>query len=276
MALTPRDIRARKNSSEKLVMVTAYDASTARIVDQAGVDMILVGDSVGTNILGLTSETEVTLDDVVHHARAVSRSTLHALLIGDLPFMTYRVSNEQALTASGRLVQDGRVHAVKLEGGAEVCERVQAIVGAGIPVMGHIGLTPQSVNELGGYLAQGKDLKGARRILDDAVALQSAGVFAIVLEAVPYRLAAMVTERLEVPTVGIGAGPVCDGQVQVINDIAGWNTDFLPKHAKRFADVAGELRKAAIDYVGEVRGGQFPTEEHSFRIKDAVIKELNE
>ena len=276
MALTLRDIRARKNSSEKLVMVTAYDAPTARIVDQAGVDMILVGDSVGTNVLGLTSETEVTLDDVVHHARAVSRSILHALLIGDLPFMTYRASNEQALTASGRLVQDGRVHAVKLEGGAEISGRVQAIVAAGIPVMGHIGLTPQSVNKLGGYLAQGKDLKGARRVLDDALALQAAGVFAIVLEAIPYRLAAMVTERVEVPTIGIGAGAVCDGQVQVINDIAGWNTDFLPKHAKRFADVAGELRKAVIDYVSEVRGGQFPTEEHSFRIKDAVIKELNE
>jgi 3-methyl-2-oxobutanoate hydroxymethyltransferase len=189
--------------------------------------------------------------------------------------MTYRVSMEQALATSARMIQDGHMHAVKLEGGAELAGRVESIIAAGIPVMGHIGLTPQSVNELGGYRAQGKDSKGARSIVDGAMALEVAGAFAIVLEAVPHRLADLITERVGVPTIGIGAGPGCDGQVQVINDIAGWNPDFLPKHSKRFGDVAGELRKAVTGYVGEVRDGTFPTERHSFRIKDEVIEELN-
>ncbi len=276
MSVTTRDIRARKNSGEKLVMVTAYDAPTACIVDEAGVDMILVGDSVGTNVLGLDSETHVTLDDMVHHARAVARSAANALLVGDLPFMTYRISTEQALATSARMIQDGHMHAVKLEGGVEMAGRVEAITGAGIPVMGHIGLTPQSVNELGGYRAQGKDSKGARSIVDGALALEGAGAFAIVLESVPYRLADLITERVGVPTIGIGAGPSCDGQVQVINDIAGWNPDFLPKHSKRFGNVEAELRKAVAGYVDEVREGSFPTERNSFRIKDEVIEELDD
>ena len=199
MRMTTRDVRAKKKSGEKLVMVTAYDASTARIVDQAGVDMILVGDSVGTNVLGLDSETRVTLDDVIHHARAVSRSAANALLVGDLPFMTFRVSTEQALAASARMIQEGRVQAVKLEGGVEVAAQVEAITTAGIPVMGHVGLTPQSVNELGGYRAQGRDSKGAKAVVDGALALESAGAFAIVLESIPHRLAGWITERISVP-----------------------------------------------------------------------------
>ncbi len=276
MPVTTRDIRAKKSSVEKLVMVTAYDAPTARIVDEAGVDVILVGDSVGTNVLGLDSEARVTMDDMVHHARAVARSAANALLVGDLPFMTYRVSTEQALATSARMIQDGHMHAVKLEGGAEMAGRVKAITSAGIPVMGHVGLTPQSANELGGYRAQGKDSKGARSIVDGAVALENAGAFAIVLESVPYRLAELITNRVGVPTIGIGAGPGCDGQVQVINDIAGWNPDFLPKHSRRFGNVDAELRKAVRGYVEEVRKGTFPTERHSFRIKDGVIEELND
>jgi 3-methyl-2-oxobutanoate hydroxymethyltransferase len=276
MPVTTRDIRAKKSSVEKLVMVTAYDAPTARIVDEAGVDVILVGDSVGTNVLGLDSEARVTMDDMVHHARAVARSAANALLVGDLPFMTYRVSTEQALATSARMIQDGHMHAVKLEGGAEMAGRVKAITSAGIPVMGHVGLTPQSANELGGYRAQGKDSKGARSIVDGAVALENAGAFAIVLESVPYRLAELITNRVGVPTIGIGAGPGCDGQVQVINDIAGWNPDFLPKHSRRFGNVDAELRKAVTGYVEEVRKGTFPTERHSFRIKDGVIEELND
>ena len=276
MPVTTRDIRAKKSSVEKLVMVTAYDAPTARIVDEAGVDVILVGDSVGTNVLGLDSEARVTMDDMVHHARAVARSAANALLVGDLPFMTYRVSTEQALATSARMIQDGHMHAVKLEGGAEMAGRVKAITSAGIPVMGHVGLTPQSANELGGYRAQGKDSKGARSIVDGALALESAGAFAIVLESVPYRLAELITNRVGVPTIGIGAGPGCDGQVQVINDIAGWNPDFLPKHSRRFGNVDAELRKAVTGYVEEVRKGTFPTERHSFRIKDGVIEELND
>lgn len=276
MPVTTRDIRAKKSSVEKLVMVTAYDAPTARIVDEAGVDVILVGDSVGTNVLGLDSEARVTMDDMVHHARAVARSAANALLVGDLPFMTYRVSTEQALATSARMIQDGHMHAVKLEGGAEMAGRVKAITSAGIPVMGHVGLTPQSANELGGYRAQGKDSKGARSIVDGAVALENAGAFAIVLESVPYRLAELITNRVGVPTIGIGAGPGCDGQVQVINDIAGWTPDFLPKHSRRFGNVDAELRKAVTGYVEEVRKGTFPTERHSFRIKDGVIEELND
>ncbi len=276
MRVTTRDVRAKKKSGEKLVMVTAYDAPTARIVDEAGVDMILVGDSVGTNVLGLDSETRVTLDDVIHHARAVARSARNALLVGDLPFMTFRVSTEQALAASARMIQDGHVHAVKLEGGAEIAGRVEAITTAGIPVMGHVGLTPQSVNELGGYRAQGRDAKGARAVVDGALALESAGAFAIVLESIPHRLAGWITERMGVPTIGIGAGPYCDGQVQVIHDIAGWDPDFLPKHARRFGNVAEEFRKAVAGYVEEVREGSFPTERHSFRIKDSVMEELQE
>ena len=276
MPVTTPDIRAKKSSGEKLVMVTAYDAPTARIVDEAGVDVILVGDSVGTNVLGLDSEARVTMDDMVHHARAVARSAANALLVGDLPFMTYRVSTEQALATSARMIQDGHMHAVKLEGGAEMAGRVKAITSAGIPVMGHVGLTPQSANELGGYRAQGKDSKGARSIVDGAMALENAGAFAIVLESVPYRLAELITNRVGVPTIGIGAGPGCDGQVQVINDIAGWNPDFLPKHSRRFGNVDAELRKAVAGYVEEVRKGTFPTERHSFRIKDEVIEELND
>ena len=276
MRVTTRDVRAKKKSGDKLVMVTAYDAPTGRIVDEAGVDMILVGDSVGTNVLGLDSETRVTLDDVIHHARAVARSARNALVVGDLPFMTFRVSTEQALAASARMVQEGRVQAVKLEGGTEVAGRVEAITTAGIPVMGHVGLTPQSVNELGGYRAQGRDSKGARAVVDGALALESAGAFAIVLESIPHRLAGWITERIGVPTIGIGAGPYCDGQVQVIHDIAGWNPDFLPKHAKRFGNVAEEFRKAVTGYVEEVRGGSFPTERHSFRIPDSVMEELPE
>ena len=208
MRVTTRDVRAKKKSGDKLVMVTAYDAPTGRIVDEAGVDMILVGDSVGTNVLGLDSETRVTLDDVIHHAQAVARSAHNALLVGDLPFMTFRVSTEQALAASARMIQEGRVQAVKLEGGAEVAGRVEAITTAGIPVMGHVGLTPQSVNELGGYRAQGRDSKGARAVVDGALALESAGAFAIVLESIPHRLAGWITERIGVPTIGIGAGPL--------------------------------------------------------------------
>ena len=276
MRMTTRDVRAKKVSGEKLVMVTAYDAPTARIVDEAGVDMILVGDSVGTNVLGLDSETRVTLDDVIHHARAVARSAANPLLVGDLPFMTFRVSTEQALAASARMIREGRVQAVKLEGGADVAPQVEAITTAGIPVMGHVGLTPQSVNELGGYRAQGRDSKGARAVVSGALALESAGAFAIVLESIPHQLAGWITERISVPTIGIGAGPYCDGQVQVIHDIAGWNPDFLPRHAKRFGNVAEEFRRAVAGYVEEVRGGSFPNERHSFRISNSVMEELQD
>ena len=276
MPVTTSDIRARKGSDEKIVMVTAYDTPTARIVDAAGVEMILVGDSLGTNVLGLDSEARVTLDDMVHHARAVARGAQNPLLVGDLPFMSYKVSTDQALATSARMIQEGCMQAVKLEGGADLAATIRAITAAGIPVMGHIGLTPQSVNKLGGYRAQGRDLDGARSLVDAALALEGAGVFAIVLEAIPHRLAGFITRRVAVPTIGIGAGPDCDGQVQVIHDIAGWNTDFLPKHSKRFANVAGELSKAVTDYVDEVRAGSFPTERHSFRIKGEVMDNLEE
>lgn len=274
MPVTAADIQARKGADRKIVMLTAYDAPTARIVDEAGVDAILVGDSVGTNILGLDSEIRVTLDVVIHHARAVARGAKNALLIGDLPFMTYRLSIEQALQSSARMIQEGHMHAVKLEGGVDVADKVGAIVEAGIPVLGHIGLTPQSVNQLGGYRAQGRDLEGAKGLLEAASALAAAGAFAIVLEAIPHRLAALITERCGVPTIGIGAGPDCDGQIQVINDLLGWNPDFLPKHSKRYADVAGVIRGAIAGYSQEVRSGSFPTARHSFKIDEAIVKAL--
>ena len=274
VALKITDVKARKGAGEKLVMVTAYDCPSARLGEAAGVDMILVGDSVGTNVLGLESEIEVTMEVMLHHARAVARGARDTLLVGDMPFMSYRVSAEQALANAGRMIQEGRMHAVKLEGGEEVAGVVKSLTSAGIPVMGHVGLTPQAVNQLGGYRAQGRDLEGARRLLQGVRALEAAGAFAVVLEAIPHGLATLITGRSGIPTIGIGAGPECDGQVQVLHDIAGWNPDFLPKHSKRYADLAGALKDAVGAYAAEVRAGKFPTAAHSFKVPAEVLEKL--
>jgi 3-methyl-2-oxobutanoate hydroxymethyltransferase len=245
-------------------MLTAYDYPGARLVEEAGIDFILVGDSLGMVVLGYDSTVPVTLDDMIHHARAVVRGTTRALVVADMPFMTYQINAEQALRNAGRLLQETGAGAVKLEGGAAVAETVRRIVEAGIPVMGHLGLTPQSVHQLGGYHVQGKSPEAEARLMDDALALEAAGAFALVLEAVPAGLAKRVTERLRIPTVGIGAGPWCDGQVQVFHDLLGFNDEFLPKHARRYTSVAEAIRIATRAYADDVRARAFPTADESF------------
>ena len=238
MRTTINQIKDMKQNGEKIVMLTAYDYSTAKLVDQVGVPLILVGDSLGMVVLGYESTIPVTMEEMLHHTKAVVRGTEQALVIGDMPFMTYHVSVEDALRNAARFIQEGGCQAVKLEGGVTVAEKVKRIVECGIPVMGHIGLTPQSINQFGGHRAQGKTPEAAVKILEDARALEQAGVFSIVLETVPAPLAGLITEKVSVPTIGIGAGPQCDGQVQVINDLLGSFTDFVPRHAKQYAKLA--------------------------------------
>ena len=263
--VTTLDIRKRKAQGEKLVMCTAYDATFAAILDRSGIDMLLVGDSLGMVMQGHDSTIPVTLEHVIYHTAAVSRGAKRAHIIGDMPFMSYRISEEQALTAATRLMQEGGAHAVKLEGGQEVAPTVRRLVGAGIPVMGHVGLTPQSVHAMGGFKVQGRDNESAERILQDALALQEAGAYAIVLEAIPCELAGQITARLDIPTIGIGAGVGCDGQVLVCYDMLGMNPDFQPKFLKQYAALHDTIVEAAETFAKEVRAGEFPGPEHSFK-----------
>lgn len=263
MRLTIERIQQMKQAGQKIAMLTAYDYPTAKLLDQSGVPMLLVGDSLGNVVLGYDSTLPVTMEDMLHHIKAVVRGTKNALVVGDMPFMSYQTSTPDALRNAGRLLQEGGCQAVKLEGGERVAETVQRIVEAGIPVMGHLGLTPQSVNQFSGYRVQGKTPRAAIQLLHDAKALVEAGVFAIVLEAVPAMVAKRITETLLVPTIGIGAGPYCDGQVQVLYDILGLFEDFTPKHAKRYANLAEAIRGAVGSYVNEVTTGAFPTAKES-------------
>jgi 3-methyl-2-oxobutanoate hydroxymethyltransferase len=246
----------------------------AKLVDEAGMPIILVGDSLGMVVLGYESTIPVTMDEMIHHTKAVVRGTKHALIIGDMPFMTYHISIEDALRNAARFIQEGGAQAVKLEGGETVAEKVSRIVAAGIPVQGHIGLTPQSINQLGGYKVQGKTAEVAARLLNDARALESAGVFSIVLECVPAPLAKIITERVSVPTIGIGAGIHCDGQVQVINDLLGMYTDFVPKHAKQYAKLHESISISVSDYISEVKAGKFPTSKQSYEMDAAVLAQI--
>ena len=271
MRVTVREIQRMKEAGKRIPMLTAYDYTTAQTVDAAGIPLILVGDSLGMVVLGYPTTVPVTLDDMVHHTKAVVRGAQRALVIGDMPFLTY-TTPEQALQTAGRLLQEAGCQAVKLEGGAAIAPTVARLVAAGIPVMGHLGFTPQSVNVLG-YRVQGRSLDGARQLLADALALEAAGAFAIVLELVPAQLAQAVTDRLHVPTIGIGAGAGCDGQVQVIHDLLGLYTDFVPKHAKRYRALADEIRAAAGEYAAEVRAGTFPPAEHASTMDEAVLQE---
>ncbi len=259
MRHTIHTIAQYKARGERIAMLTAYDHATARLLDDAGIPLLLVGDSLGMVVLGYDSTLPVTLDDILHHTRAVVRGTRRALVVADLPFMTYQVSPEEALRNAGRLLAEGGCQAVKLEGGATMAPTVRRLVEAGIPVMGHLGLTPQSVNQLGGYRAQGKTAAAAQRLLDDALALQDAGAFALVLEVIPAEVAATITATLRIPTIGIGAGAGCDGQVQVINDILGLSSDYLPRHARAYASLATTIRQAAEAYRQDVESGSFPT-----------------
>jgi len=263
-----------KNRGEKIAMLTAYDYSTARIVDSAGIPLILVGDSLGMVLLGYENTLPVTMDIMIHHAKAVVRGTEQALVIGDLPFMSYHISVEDALRNAARFVQEAGTQAVKLEGGVTVAEKVRRIVECGIPVMGHIGLTPQSVNQLGGHRVQGKSLETARRLIEDAVALEQAGAFAVVLETVPALLAELITAKIKIPTIGIGAGPGCDGQVQVIHDMLGLFTDFVPKHARQYARLAEVMVSSISEYSLDVKNGRFPTEKNSSTMDASIIEKL--
>ncbi len=264
-----------KQRGEKITMLTAYDYTTAKLIDEAGLPLILVGDSLGMVLLGYDSTIPVTIEEMLHHTKAVTRGTQQALVVGDMPFMTY-YSKKTAMLNAARFIQEGGAQAVKLEGGVAMAKKVSAIVECGIPVMGHIGLTPQAVNQLGGYKVQGKTIEAARVLVADALALQQAGAFAVVLEMVPAGLAAQITRRLEIPTIGIGAGADCDGQVQVVNDILGSFTDFVPKHAKQYANLAAASREAIGAYRDEVSRGVFPTADHSTELDPAVLRALAE
>lgn len=268
------ELRVMKQRGDRIPMLTAYDYPTARLVEQAGVPIILVGDSLGMVVLGYDSTVPVTMEEIIHHTKAVVRGTERAIVVADMPFMSYQVSPEDALRNAGRLMKETGATAVKLEGGQEVAEAVRRITTAGIPVMGHLGLTPQSVNQLGGYRLQGKTPAAAVKLLHDAQALQAAGAFALVLETIPAKVAQCVTRQLDIPTIGIGAGPYCDGQVQVLHDFLGIFQDFVPRHAKQFARVGETIRDAVATYVSEVQGGSFPTSKESFGMKGGAPREL--
>jgi 3-methyl-2-oxobutanoate hydroxymethyltransferase len=274
MRININQIKEMKLKGEKIAMLTAYDYSTARIVDEAGIPLILVGDSLGMVMLGYDSTIPVTMEDMLHHTKAVVRGSQKALVVGDMPFMTYQINADQALRNAGRFLQEAGAQAVKLEGGVTVAEKVRRIVDCGIPVCGHIGLTPQSVNTFGGYKIQGKTPATAQKLLDDAVALEQAGAFAVVLETVPTALASLVTRQISIPTIGIGAGAGCDGQVQVINDLLGSFSDFVPKHAKQYAKISDIIKNAVTEYSNEVKSGAFPTEKNSFSMDEAILSNI--
>jgi 3-methyl-2-oxobutanoate hydroxymethyltransferase len=276
MRISINQIKEMKHRGEKITMLTAYDYPIAKVIDEVGIPMILVGDSLGMVVLGYESTIPVTIDEMLHHTKAVVRGTRKALVVGDMPFMTYHISVADAQRNAARFIQEAGAQAVKLEGGVTVADKVSAIVSCGIPVMGHLGLTPQSIHQLGGYKVQGRTEETAKRLLEDAKALEQAGTFAIVLETVPTPLATLITKRITIPTIGIGAGNGCDGQVQVVSDILGLFTDFVPKHAKQYARLANTIRAAVTEYDREVRAGSFPTDEQSFTMEESILEGLEE
>jgi 3-methyl-2-oxobutanoate hydroxymethyltransferase len=262
MSITIRDLRAFKERGERFIMLTAYDYPTASILDEAGVPVILVGDSLAQTVLGYETTLPITMEEMLHHTRAVARGAKNALIVGDMPFLSYQTSLEEGIRNAGRFLKEAGAHAVKLEG--PMIELAATLVERGIPVMGHIGLTPQSVHAMGGYRVQGKNEEDAHRLLDQAHALAKAGIFSLVLEGIPSALAAQITESLRVPTIGIGAGPACDAQVLVLTDLLGLGTGNYPKFAKRYADLRGVITVAVSTFQAEVASGQFPDEEHSY------------
>ena len=274
MKNTTTSIMQMKNSGHKISMLTAYDYTTARLLDEAGVNTILVGDSLGNVILGYEDTISVTVEDMIHHSAAVARGAKNALVVTDLPFMSYQTSVYDAVVNAGRLMKEGRAGAVKLEGGKEVCPQIKAIVSAGIPVVAHLGLTPQSINTFGGFKVQGKTEAAAKKLIEDAKAVEEAGAFLLVLECVPAKLAKLVTESINIPTIGIGAGAGCDGPVLVIYDMLGMFSDFKPKFVKHFANAGDMIREAVKTYIAEIDDGTFPAEEHCYKIDDEVIDKL--
>ena len=272
--VTVRDLAEMKRRGEKIPMLTAYDYTTAVLADAAAIPVLLVGDSLGMVVLGYDSTVPVTLPDIIHHTQAVARGSKNALIVADLPFMTYQIDPAQALGNAARLLQEGGAHTVKLEGGERVANTVRRIVECDIPVMGHIGVTPQSVNALGGYRVRGRSPEQARQLLRDALALEAAGAYAVVLELVPAPLARLISQRLTIPTIGIGAGAGCDGQVQVLHDMLGLFTDFVPRHAKQYANLGLAIKEAFSRYAQEVREGNFPTDQESFGMDAAMLAGL--
>ena len=272
--MTVLDFQKYKDEGRKFSFVTAYDYTTASIVNESDCEIILVGDSLGMIMLGYNTTVPVTVDDMIHHIRPVVKGAPDTFIIGDMPFGSYNVSKEQAIETANRITKETLCDCVKLEGGEEVCPQVAAMVAAGIPVMGHLGLTPQSINAFGGFKVQGKSEAAARKLISDAKALEAAGAFAIVLEAVPAKLAALVTKEVGVPTIGIGAGAGCDGQILVYQDMLGMFSDFCPKFVKRFANVGEAMRDGFASYINEVREGSFPSAEHTFKIDDEVLEKL--
>ncbi len=272
--ITVRDIKAMKRRGEKIVMLTAYDYSTARILDEAGIHILLVGDSLGMVVLGYESTIPVTMDEMLPHVKAVARGAKRAHVVADMPFMSYQTGPEEALRNAARFLKEGGAQSVKLEGGQEVAEIVHRLTLAGIPVMGHLGLTPQSIHQLGGYHVRGKTKEQAAKLIADAIALEEAGAYSIVLESVPAPLARVITQRLHIPTIGIGAGPWCDGQVQVIHDILGLYPDFVPRHAKQYLRLGDLIRQAVTSYAREVAEGTFPGSEHSHSMDEETLAEV--
>jgi 3-methyl-2-oxobutanoate hydroxymethyltransferase len=266
--VTIHTLRQMKERGEKIAMLTAYDATFARLLDESGADVLLVGDSLGMVVQGNDTTLPVTLEEMAYHCRAVVRGTTRAHVVGDMPFMTYQASVEQGMANAGRLIKEGGCHSVKLEGGAQHAELVRRLVGAGIPVMGHVGLTPQSYHQLGGFKVQGREAGGRERLIADALALEEAGVYAIVLEAIPSDIAREITERLTIPTIGIGAGVACDGQVLVSYDMLGMDETFKPRFVRRFATLGQTIKEAVGQYVNEVRGGSFPSDAESFAVNE--------
>lgn len=274
MKTTVATLKKKKLAGEKVTMLTAYDYSTAKLMDNAGIEMLLVGDSLGNVILGYENTLSVTMEDMIHHTSAVARGAENAMVVADMPFMSYQTSVYDAVVNAGRLIKEGHAHAVKLEGGKSVCPQIRAITEASIPVVAHIGLTPQSVNAFGGFKVQGKDAENAERLIEEAKAVQKAGAFAVVMECVPAKLAEYITSQVSITTIGIGAGAGCDGQVLVYQDMLGMFPDYKPKFVKKFADVGSIMTQAFSDYIKEVKDGTFPAEEHTFGISDDVMKKL--
>jgi len=272
--VTPVDVQAMKKQGKKITMLTAYDYPMALLEDRAGIDIILVGDSLAMTVLGHENTLPVTMDEMIHHTKAVARGAKHCLILGDMPFMSYNTSEREAIYNAGRFMKEAGADAVKLEGGVGVKEIVRAIVRGGIPVMGHIGLTPQTISMLGGFKVQGKDAQAAQKIIDDALSLQEAGAFSVLLEAVPAPIAKMVTERLTVPTIGIGAGVHCDGQVLVVHDMLGLFDRFTPKFAKKYVNLGEVILKAFDSYIDDVRKGGFPEDQHSFHIDEKELGKI--
>lgn len=274
MKNTVSTLLKQKQEGKKISMITCYDYSTAKLMEEVGINTILVGDSLGNTMLGYSDTIQVTMEDMIHHSAAVSRGIKDILLVCDMPFMSYQTSPYDAVVNAGRLMKEGHANMVKLEGGREVCPQIEAIVKASIPVCAHLGLTPQSINALGGYKVQGKTENDAQKLIDDAKAVQAAGASMLVLECVPAKLAKKITDMLDIPTIGIGAGNECDGQVLVFQDMLGMFTDYVPKFVKQFANVGEVMKQAFRDYMDEIQSGAFPAEEHSYKIDDEIIEKL--